>query len=497
MHASFPFAPAPPAGLAVGAFALLLAGCASGPIGGPLPAEADLPAAWSATSPSESATSLAAWWQRFNDPLLTRFVSDALRANTSVLGAEAALRQARALRDVSAAGLQPTLGSSASVQRNRSGANSSSASTSNVFQAGLDAAWELDIFGGNRSALAASDATARASAASLGDVQVSVAAETALSYITLRGAQAQRATALANLASQRQTLQITEWRVQAGLLSTLEAEQARTAAAQTQAQLPTLQTTVQQAAYALAVLTGRPPAALVALVDPPADAPGYAPAPVPQAAGELALSLPADTLRQRADVRAAEQQVLAAQSRVAQADAARWPSFRLGGSLGLSALSFSALGNGAAVAGSLLAGVSFPLWDGGATRAQVRAQQAALDQTRSAYRGTVLLALQDVENALVALRNDRLRAASLQDAARAATQAATLARQRYSSGLVDFQTVLETQRSQLSAQDSLASISASVSADHVRLYKALGGGWQPDTQGPVEAPFPSTEARTR
>jgi NodT family efflux transporter outer membrane factor (OMF) lipoprotein len=324
-----------------------------------------------------------------------------------------------------------------------------------------------------------------------------VAAETALSYITLRGAQVQRATATDNLASQRQTLQITEWRVQAGLLSTLEAEQARAAAAQTKALLPTLQTTVQQAAFALAVLTGRPPAALVALVDPPADAPGYAPAPVPQPAGALALSLPADTLRQRADVRAAEQQVLAAQSRVAQADAARLPSFRLGGSLGLSALSFSALSTGAAVTGSLLASVSLPLWDGGAARAQVRAQQAALDQTRSTYRGTVLLALQDVENALVALRNDRLRAVSLQDAARAATNAATLARQRYSSGLVDFQTVLETQRSQLSAQDSLASISANVSADNVRLYKALGGGWQPDAQGLVETPFPSTEARTR
>jgi NodT family efflux transporter outer membrane factor (OMF) lipoprotein len=390
------------------------------------------------------------------------------------------------LRDVSAAGLQPTLGSSASVQRSRSGINGNASSTSNLYQAGLDAAWEIDIFGANRSALAAAEAAARASAASLGDVQVSVAAEAALGYIALRGAQAQMATATNNLASQMQTLQITEWRAQAGLLSALEAEQARAAAAQTQALLPALQTTVQQAAHALAVLTGRPPAALAALV--------AAPAAVPQPAGSLALSLPADTLRQRADVRAAEQQVLAAQSRVAQADAARWPRFNLGGSLGLSALTFSALGNGAAVAGSLLASVSLPLWDGGAARAQVRAQQAALDLSRASYRGTVLLALQDVEDALVALRNDRLRATSLQGAATAATNAATLARQRYGSGLVDFQTVLETQRSQFSAQDGLASITASLSADHVRLYKALGGGWQPDAEG---APALSTGTRPR
>jgi NodT family efflux transporter outer membrane factor (OMF) lipoprotein len=425
-----------------------------------------------------------AWWQRFNDPVLTGLVADALSANTSVLGAQAALRQARALRDVSAAGLQPTLSTSASAQRSRSGGTGGT--TSNLFQAGLDAGWEIDIFGAQRNALAASDASARASAASLGDVQVSVAAETALSYITLRGAQSQQAIASDNLASQLQTLQITEWRVQAGLLSGLEAEQARAAAAQTRSQLPALQTQVEQAAHALAVLTGRPPAALAALV--------AAPSAVPQPAGDLALSLPADTLRQRADVRAAEQQALAAQSRVAQADAARWPSFRLGGTLGLSALTLGALGQSAALAGSLLASVSLPLWDGGAARAQVRAQQAALDQTRALYRGTVLLALQEVEDALVTLRNDRLRAAFLQDASSAATRAATLARQRYGSGLVDFQTVLETQRSQLSTQDSLASINASVSADHVRLYKALGGGWSPDAE---LAPALPTETRTR
>jgi outer membrane protein TolC len=201
---------------------------------------------------------------------------------------------------------------------------------------------------------------------------------------------------------------------------------------------------------------------------------------VPQPAGALALSLPADTLRQRGDVRAAEEQVKAARSRVTQADAARWPSFRLGGALGLSALSLGGLGQGAAVVSSLLASVSLPLWDGGAARAQVRAQQAALAQTQASYRGTVLLALQEVEDALVALRNDRQRAADLQDAAAAAIRAATLARQRYGSGLVDFQTVLETQRSQLGAQDSLASATTSISADHVRLYKALGGGWTPD-----------------
>ncbi|MDP1899570.1 MAG: efflux transporter outer membrane subunit [Rubrivivax sp.] len=473
-----------------GAVALwLLSGCAALQPGGTVPGEADVPATWSAAAAAPRAMSLADWWQRFGDPTLAQLVADAMQANTGVLAAQAGLRQARALRDVASAGLRPTLGSSASAQHGTRGGDS----TGNSFQLGLDASWELDVFGANRSALATSQAAARASAASLGDVQVSIAAEVALNYIALRAAQARLAIASDNLASQLQTLQLTEWRVQAGLLSALEAEQARAAAAQVRAQIPGLQTSIEQAAHALAVLTGRPPAALAALV--------AAPRAVPQAAGTLALAIPAETLRQRPDVRAAEQQVLAAQGRVAQADAARYPSFRLGGSLGLNALTLGALGHSAAVVTSLLGSVSLPLFDGGAARAQVSAQQAALDQARASYRGTVLTALQHVEDALVALRGDLEREARLQQAAQAATQSATLARQRFSSGLIDFQTVLETQRSQLGAQDSLASAGADVSADHVRLFKALGGGWRPDEDSgdrrPDEdvTPTPSTETR--
>lgn len=170
--------------------------------------------------------------------------------------------------------------------------------TSNSFQAGLDANWELDFFGANRSALNASEATARASAASLGDVQVSVAAEVALSYITLRNAQARLTIANDNLASQQETLQITQWREQAGLVTALETEQARAAAEQTAALAPALQTGIEQASHALAVLVGRPPAALTVLLSDVA--------PVPQPDGDLALRMPAETLRQRADVRSAE-----------------------------------------------------------------------------------------------------------------------------------------------------------------------------------------------
>jgi NodT family efflux transporter outer membrane factor (OMF) lipoprotein len=312
----------------------------------------------------------------------------------------------------------------------------------------------------------------RAHVASLGDVQVSIAAEVALDYIALRGAQARLAIADANLASQLETLQITQWRLQAGLVTSLEAEQARAAAEQTSAQLPALQTSIEQTWHALAVLTGQPPAALDGVL--------AVASPVPQAAGDLVLSFPAETLRQRPDVRAAEYEVTAAAARVAQADAARMPNFKLGGSLGLNALTLGGLTNGATIVGALLASVSLPVFDGGALLAQVRVQQAALEQAQAAYQATVLTALKDVENALIALQGDRERLLRLQQAAEAAANASLMARQRYSSGLIDFQVVLETQRTQLNTQDAVASASADLSADHVRLYKALGGGWPSD-----------------
>ena len=456
--------------VATGALLLTLGGCASLMPPRSAPAAIEPPAAWAgtetlATAPA-NATSLAQWWQRFDDPLLTRLVTQALQANTSVNAAQAALKQARALRDVSAAGLLPAVGGSASAQHSQSGDGNGS----NSLRAGLDASWELDVFGGNRAALNSSEAQANASAASLGNVQVSIAAEVALNLITLRSTQARLAIANSNLASQQETLQLTQWRLQAGLVTELEREQARGAVEQTRAQLPALQTRIDQSAFALAVLVGQPPAALMAEL--------AVAGALPQASAELALSIPAETLRQRPDVRAAEYQVGAALGRVTQADAARLPSFKLSGSLGLNALTLGSLTSGASVVGALLAGVSMPIFDGGAGKAQVRAQEAALEQAAQNYRAAVLSALKEVEDALVALRGDRERLARLMQAAQASATAAELARQRFSSGLVDFQTVLETQRSQLSTQDGVASAQADISADHVRLYKALGGGWR-------------------
>lgn len=466
--------------LTVGLSLLILSGCTSLMSKNPgLELEAAqqiIPPAWSRSIASDyslarPSTLPADWWLGFQDPLMSTLIVQAMENNTSVLIAQASLRQSRALRDVAAAALLPVVAGSAMAKHSIVGGKSSG----NQFALGFDANWELDIFGVNRYALTVSEASLAASSASLADVKTSIAAEVALDYILLRGSQSRLFIARENLTSQRATLEITDWRQQAGLVSALQVEQAKTIVAQTTAQLAALQTSIVQTCHAIAVLIGQSPASLVNTLALDMSA---SDTPVPRPMQTIVLSIPAETLRQRPDVRVAEEQVRAAIARVSQADAMRMPSFNIGGSLALSAMSLSALGNSSAIVSSLLAGVSLPIFNGGALRAQVQAQEAALDQANAVYHASILIALSETENALVALHNDRQRLFAMQQAADAASQAAQLARQLFGAGLVDFQVVNETQRTQFSTQDNVAVANTDLSADHVRLYKALGGGWR-------------------
>jgi outer membrane protein TolC len=514
------------------AVAGMLGGCAAPTQPEPQALGFEVPAAWSgngaaAASPPTAPSALTHWWLRFDDPLLTQLVNQALVANPSVAGAQAALRQAQALRDVAAAALSPTLSVSASVQRSEAGSGST-ATRGNTYSTGLSAAWSPDLSGGLRLALAATDATALASAATLGDVQVAVAGEVALAYITLRSGQARVAIAQANLSNQLETLQITRWRQQAGLLTVLDTEQARAAAEQTRALLPPLQTGVRQASHAIAALVGLPPGGplneelksqyrqaigpdLVDISSPEgrtssaagsttaatgtggATAAGLAHR-VPQASADITLALPAATLLQRPSVVAARYQLDVAQARLAQARVAGLPSTKLSGSLGLNAATLASLSSSAALLRAVLASINWPLLDGGATSSQARAQGAAWQQAQQTYKAAVLTTLQEVEDQLAALQGDRERLQRLAAAADAATQSATLARQRYDSGLADFQTVLETQRNRLTTQDGVATAQAAISADQVRLFRALGGGWVPGLPNSASALPPSVPA---
>lgn len=447
--------------------ALALAACASLQEGARTPEPDPTPALWSAYALSGEATRLAGWWSRFGDPALAPLIEQALLSQTDIATAQARLRQARAQRSLAAAGLAPRLGASSSARAGLSEGRNGTES----FGASLDASWELDLWGAGAAGVRASDATLRASELTLAHTRVLIAAEVATTLLELRGTQAREAIARRVLASQQQTLQIAQWRLDAGLATSLDVAQARTGVEQTRASLPALTGSALQSMNALAVLTGRAPGALQAELSAPVTLPA-----APADLADLALSIPAEVLRQRPDVQAAERRWAAAAERVGEADAARLPSLSLGGSVGLSALSLGALGSGAGVA-SLLASVSVPVLDGGRTRAQVRLQEAARDEAGAVWRATVLAALREVEDALVGLRSARERLVAEQAAVEAARTAASLAEQRWRSGLVDFANVLQTQRTQLSAEDGLASTNTTLATAHVRLIKALGGGW--------------------
>ncbi len=432
-----------------------------------------VPSHWTYAPPTTQREDLSKWWQNLHDPQLTTLVEAALKNSPDLHAAEAKLREARARRDLAGGSRFPTLSAALSGSRTKTGAATGSGTTANLFSAGFDATWEPDIFGAQRRALEAAQADLQASQADLHDVQVSLAAEVALNYVELRSYQARLGIAQDNLKTQQETLQITDWRQQAGLATTLDVEQARTNLEQTRATIPVLNTSRIAAENRLAILLGKPPAALH---DQLAN-----PAPLPSVPDQVAAGIPADTLRQRPDVRAAERNLAAATARIGEQTAALYPSFTLSGNLGWKAMTVGALGDTGTAAASLLGSVMQSLFDGGRIRSTIRIQTALQEQALVAYRKTVLTALEDVENALAAYADNRQRQAALRRAVQSARNAAQLARQRYESGLIDFQSVLDSERNQFSSEDNLTNAEAEGLTSLISLYKALGGGWSETT----------------
>jgi NodT family efflux transporter outer membrane factor (OMF) lipoprotein len=431
--------------------------------------EVKVPAQWSRATSAEPLQDLSHWWQQLNDPLLASLIETTLQNSPDLHSAQARLREARARRDLASGNRFPTVSGSLSGSRSRSASGNAGYATTDLYKAGFDASWEPDVFGGQRRALEAADADLGASQASLHDTQVSLAAEVALNYVELRSSQARLKIARDNLATQTETLQITDWRAQAGLATALDVEQARTNREQTQATIPNLDTTLTQAEHRLAILLGEPPSALhEKLVMPVA---------LPLLPDSVAVGIPADTLRQRPDVHAAELKLAAETARIGEARAERYPNFSLSGTFGWKSLTLGALGGAGTVASSLLASVTQTIFDAGRINSRIEIQNAVQQQALAAYQKSVLTALEDVENALVAYANNRERQATLRRAASSSRNAAQLARQLYESGNTDFQKVLDAERSRLNIEDSLASAEAEGLTTLISLYKALGGGW--------------------
>jgi NodT family efflux transporter outer membrane factor (OMF) lipoprotein len=434
-----------------------------------------IPDAWARAGTVASGQSdLARWWRVFGDAELELLIDEAMQSAPDVRLALARLRQARAHRDLTQAELYPSLGVSAAANRSSTGSASGGAGQARTLYAlGFDARWEPSIFGGPRDAVVGADADFAAAGASLDATRVSLAAEVALDYVDLRAAQRRLAIARENVAAQAETLQLAEWRAEAGLATSLEVEQARANVESTRATLPGLASAAVEAAHRLAVLTGQLPDAptLRARLD-------ASPSLLPQPSFAPTVGIPADTLRQRPDVRAAELSLRAEIARSAERRADAWPSLSLSGSLGWQAFSTAALGGSGSAVRSLGTSLATTLFDGGRLRSRIVAQDALQEQALVTYEKSILTALADVETALARYATGNERVGARRKAATAAGNAVRLAQSQYAAGLIDFQRLLDVERTRLSAEDGLVSAETERLTALIQLYKALGGGWR-------------------
>lgn len=456
----------------------LLAGCAVGP--NYQPPKTDVSTQW--TSPlgggeTNRPPNLAAWWRNFNDTNLDSLMTTAVESNLTLRVAEAHVLEARAEQGVVSGSLWPSVGSSASYSRNRYGANEFPPLTGfsipldyNLYDAGFDAAWELDIFGGTRRAVQAANAEAGAAEFNRQDVLISLLAEVARNYITARGFQQRLAITRQNIRVQQDILDLTSNRFQNGLSSDLDVQQSQALLSYTVAGVPSLETGFDQAVYHLAILLGQQPGALLDEMSTEK--------PIPLTPPEVPVGLPSDLLQRRPDVQRAERDLAAATARIGVAKADLFPKFSLTGFAGLESVSAGNWINYASHYWSAGPTVQWELFEAGRIRANVRVQDARQEEALNTYQQTVLVALENAENALTGYAREQVRRESLSESVEANQQALKLSTQLYKSGLADFLHVLDSERSLYAAQDALVQSDQTVSLDLVQLYKALGGGWE-------------------
>jgi NodT family efflux transporter outer membrane factor (OMF) lipoprotein len=455
----------------------LLAGCTVGPdYHRPKTAA---PAQW--VSPQEGGeTNLpaadAAWWKSFHDAELDGLIVRAAQSNLNLRAAVARVREARAAARVVSAALSPTLDAAGSYTRDRYSANGfppfppGVPVEANVYQAGFDAAWELDVFGGARRAAEAARAEVAAAEFGRRNLWITICAEVARDYVAARAFQRRLAVADANLQAQEQILALTRDRFGKGLTGELDVQEADGLLAATRAQTPVFETGFRDAVYQLALLLGQPPGALL---DELTNA-----APIPAAPPAVPVGLPSDLLQRRPDVQQAERQLAAATARVGAAASELYPKFSLTGDAGLQSISagdWFAPGSRFWTAGPT---VQWRIFDAGRIRAGVGVQNARVDQALAAYEQSMLAAFTDVETALTAYAKEQTRRQSLAHAAQANERVVAMALDLYRHGLTDFLRVLESQRSLYQSQDALIESERAISSDLIALYKALGGGWE-------------------
>lgn len=432
-------------------------------------------AAWAETSPAvDTSPPAAEWWREFHDATLDALVERALAQNLDLALARARVLEARAVRDAVDGRDEPQIDAAAGYTRARRSANEQPAfgpRESDLWRVGFDAHWELDLFGRNAAAVAAAEAGVDVALEAQRDAAVVLLGELARNYVELRGAQSALAVARANLAAQRDTLDLTSSRFTAGISSELDVARARAQASSTEALIPAFDAEARTRAHRIAILLGEEPGARLAeLVDVNVAAPV---APEVVSAG-----LPAELLRRRADVRQAERELARECALGAAARAELYPHLSLDASWGQVANHgtdlFDAASNTWAIGPSLV----LPIFSAGILQANVRAQDARAEQALVRWQQAVLRAQAEVADAVVAWTRERERNVSLASALESQRRAVALANDLFTRGLADFFEVLDAQREQFQIESQLAQSTTRVSTSVVALYKALGGGWE-------------------
>jgi NodT family efflux transporter outer membrane factor (OMF) lipoprotein len=424
---------------------------------------ADFPTA----APSQD---LSRWWTQFGDARLTRLIGEALAGNKDLASAMSRVREAQARRDAQKASLFPTLDYSGSRSTTARYDDWTRTGSGTAYSAGLSASWELDFFGKNRQGILAASANAEAAKEDLHSAQAALASEVALAYLDLRAQEQQIVVLRESVKTREETTQLASWRKQAGEIDALELRQAESSLESARASQSTLEQNLAQSRNRLALLCGRVPGDI-----------SLGSGGLPTPGSRLAIGIPADTIRQRPDVRGAGYAWVAAIANTRAAELERLPSLRLSGSLGVDTLHASKLFNPESAATGIIAGISGPIFDAGRIRANIVAQGAAEEQSLLAYERTILTALSEVEDALIACRKSEERMVTLEKAAAAGRDASRLATQRYRTGVIDFLTVLDSQRNDLAQEERLISARVDRAASYIQLYKALGGGWSSES----------------
>jgi multidrug efflux system outer membrane protein len=440
------------------------------------------PALWDNTlngGETNAPVSPTAWWQNFHDAELDSLIGRAVQSNLDLQIAQARVREARAQYSIAIADFFPTVDASGSYERQRQSHSQplfngfqipSSAFQNNVYQAGFDASWEIDVFGGKRHAAGAARAAVDAFEYGRRETLVTLLGEVARNYVDLRGDQRRLAIANENIEAQTKALAITQRRFSNGLTSNLDVQQASTLLATTRAEIPTLDSSIRASIHRLGVLLGRPPGSLLAELSNAS--------PIPAAPPEVPVGLPSELLLRRPDVQRAGRELAAATENIGVAKADWFPKFFLTGAAGFESVSSSEWFTSGSKFWSFGPTVQWRIFDAGRIRANIKVQNARQEQALATYEQTALDAFEDVENGLVAYANEQIRRRSLEDAVGSSQKSLELADKLYANGLTDFLNVLDAERSLYQAQDALVQSDRTVSANLIALYKALGGGWE-------------------